>query len=210
MGIPMPTEATSIDEIARLLEAASFEEQVAWARSLNGKQQYALYAMCEGRAVKTAELIGPHHEIVRLHGRNGLPITAFSWFEKRIADMGDEVGGYNFNLFPGLLSKLAAWVTGPGHFVMYDSPEVPGEVWIDYRRVLKTQHPEKPPLVDNEHGTRALVYGDMVDVLRRVGGSVFIGDSFKGRFPRDDRPGFLCRLGKLFGTAPFVVVRQAP
>lgn len=210
MGIPLPTEASSIDDLAGRLDAASFEEQVAWARSLNGKQQYALFAMCEGRPVTTAELVGPPGVLVRLHGRNGLPVTIFSWFEKRVADFGTEAGGFNFNQFPRWISGIASWFTGPGHFAMYDSPDVPGEVWIDYRRIPATQHPEMPPLVGNERGLPALTYGDMVDVLRKVGGSTYIGDSFKGRYPRPEPPGLLCRIGRLFGTAPFVVVRQAP
>ncbi len=137
-------------------------------------------------------------------GRNGLDL--FNLFEKRFARMGDAIVGYNHNDF-GRLASVAARVTGPGHYTAYASPEREGEVWIDYRKPPTVQHPDFPPLQGNEQGLPALVFGNMVDVLRRVSAHVSIGDSFKD-FERPDRPSLLTRVGSKLPTAPFVLCRK--
>jgi hypothetical protein len=203
LPIPRPTDVTDLRDLAPLLDEAGHEARVAWIRSLNRRQQYALYALARGNPVKVDELVRDQGQVVRHIGRNGL--LMFSLFEKRFARMGDGVVGYNQDEFPGLLRGIAVRVTGPGHFVAYDSPEVPGEVWIDYRSVRDGVPSEFPPVRGNESGLPALVFGDLVDVLRRVSKHVFIGDSFKGKYPRPDRPPFLARVGGWLPTAPFVL-----
>lgn len=170
-----------------------------WIRSLGRADQYALYALAEGNPVSVADLVGAEGEVVRHVGKNGLAL--FNRFEKRFARMGPLVVGYNYGEQPAIVR----WVTGPGHFVAVDSPERPGEVWIDYRRIGTEVPPSFPPLVGNERGLPALVFGDMVDVLRRVSRQVFIGDAFKARFPRPDRAPLAARIGGWFPTAPFVL-----
>ncbi|MEQ1566305.1 MAG: hypothetical protein ABMA64_11755 [Myxococcota bacterium] len=204
-NIPRPTECANLAELAALLDAADHPARVEWIRSLGRSQQYALYALAQGNPVRTDELVRGQGEVVRHIGKNGL--LAFTHFQKRFARMGDQVVGYNQDEFPSLLRGVAVAVTGPGHFTAYDSPEVPGEVWIDYRSLGRAIPEEFPPLVDNEHGLRALVFGDLVDVLRRVSRHVFIGDSFKGK-PRPEPPPWLCRLGRWLPTAPFVLTQE--
>jgi hypothetical protein len=207
VSFPLPSQVTDVDALAAALDAATHEQRVAWIRSLGRAEQYTLFARCAGRPVGLDALVGAPGQVVRHHGKNGLP--AFSWFEKRFVRLADgTVGGYNHNDF-GLLAPVASLVTGPGHFVAYDAADGTGEVWIDYRRIPAIQHPDFPPLRDNESGLPALVFGDMVDVLRRVSRHVTIGDSFKAKYPRDTAAPFLCWVGAtFFPTAPFVLCQE--
>jgi hypothetical protein len=203
--IPRPTEVTALADLSGPLDAATWDERLAWVRSLVGKEQYALYALAQGSPVHARELVRGDR-VVRHYGRNGLPL--FTNFEKRCAQLGDTVLGYNEPEITGPIGRIYRWVTGPGHYVAYDSPEVPGEVWIDYRRLPTAQHPEFPPLQSNESGLPTLVFGDMVDILRRVSRDVFIGDAFKGKYPRETPTPFLARVARIFGTAPFVLLQE--
>jgi hypothetical protein len=207
--LTLPSETTDVDALAAALDASTHDERLAWTRSLNRGEQYALYALCAGRAVKTADLVRAPMQVVRHYGRNGVPVPGVNLFEKRFVQLPDTAGGFNHNDF-GWLSPILRPVVGPGHYVAYDSPDVPGEVWIDYRKVPATQHPDFPPLRGNEEGLTALVFGDMVDVLRRVSTHVFIGDSFKAKYPRPDKPPFLAWVGAtFFATAPFVLCQES-
>jgi hypothetical protein len=201
MTIPKPTDVSSLEPITQALDAASHDERVAWVRSLNGKQQYRLFELAEGRPVKLDELVRGDESMVRHFGRNGLAL--FNKFEKRFARLGDAVVGYNHNDF-GFLGPLMALITGPGHYTAYESGV---EVWIDYRMLPTRQHPDFPPLRDNERGLPALVFGNMVDRMRRVSQHVVIGDAFKN-MPREDKPPLMARIGSLFPTAPFVLCRE--
>ena len=206
--IPMPSEADQISQIAERLDAADHDARLQWIRSLGQAEQYRLYALAEGNPLRVDDLVRGPEQTVRHYGRNGLLL--FNRFEKRLARHGEEVVGYNHGEVSGVVAPLVRLFTGDGHFVAYDSPEVQGEVWIDYRRVAKTVPPSFPPLSDNEHGLRSLVFGDMVDVVRRVSREVYIGDSFKAKFPRDDRPPLLARIGGMLPTAPFVLCQELP
>jgi hypothetical protein len=208
--IPRPREVSHLDAIASLLDKATHEQRVDWIRSLGRAEQLALYALAAGNPVRVAELVRGEGVAVHHHGKNGL--VAFTWFEKRFAAWEGGVVGYNHPVVPGWIRPAYGWITGPGHFTAYDSPEVPGEVWIDYRTVPTKVPPSFPPLMDNEHGLRALIFGDMVDVLRRVSRHVFIGDSFKARYPRKnhDKAPLLARIGGMLPTAPFVLCQDPP
>lgn len=204
-AIPLPTEVDALSQLSERLDAADHDTRVAWIRSLGRSQQFALYALASGSKVYVADLVRGPDEVIRHYGRNGLLL--FNLFEKRFAKHGDEVVGYNHNDF-GWIAPLAHVFVGDGHFVAYDSPETPGEVWIDYRRVATSAPAAFPPLAGNERGLPALVFGDMVDVLRRVSYHVFIGDSFKAKYPRPDKAPLMARIGGLFPTAPFVLCQQ--
>jgi len=204
--IPRPRDCKDLRELSAPLDAADHTARVDWIRSLGGSDQYALYALAAGNPVRVDELVRSEGQVIRHYGKNGLLL--FNKFEKRFARMPGGVVGYNHNEFPALVRPIASAVTGPGHFVAYDSPEVPGEVWIDYRKVLPDVPGAFPPVIDNEHGLRALVFGDMVDVLRRVSRNVFIGDSFKARYPRPDTAPLMARIGGRFPTAPFVLCQE--
>lgn len=207
MDLPKPSTVSDVRTLADALDASTHEVRLSWIRSLGRSEQYALFELARGRPVRVDELVAEPGRVVRHLGKNGLPL--FSWFEKRFVRLPDgSVGGYNHNEF-GLIAPIAAMVTGPGHFVAVDAPDGAPEVWIDYRRIPAIQHPDFPPLRTNESGLPALVFGDMVDVLRRVSRHVTIGDSFKGKYPRPDAAPFLARMGAtLFPTAPFVLCQE--
>ncbi|MCA9506641.1 MAG: hypothetical protein KC616_26375, partial [Myxococcales bacterium] len=172
-------------EIARFLDGLSHADRVLAIRDLRRADQRRLYEAVDGfAAVALADLVPPSTPDVvpvRHYGKNTLP--AFTHFEKRFArGRGDdaakpaELYGFNF--------QSMSPVTGPGYFVAVDNPERKGrEVWVDYRRVpdaATTPLPEGwPPVRSNERGLSVLVYGHMVDTLRRVSEHVTIGSAAK-------------------------------
>jgi hypothetical protein len=207
--IPKPKDVDQLAPITEGLDAADHDARVAWVRSLNGPQQYRLFELAKGNPVSVADLVRGPDVVVRHIGRNGLML--FNKFEKRFARHGEAVVGYNHGEVPGFVAPIYRIFTGHGHFLAYDAPDVPGEVWIDYRKVADTVPPAFPPVAGNESGLPALVFGDMVDVLRRVSRDVFVGDSFKAKYPRPSespRAPLLARIGGMFPTAPFVVCQE--
>ncbi|MCZ6782787.1 MAG: hypothetical protein O7G30_05700 [Proteobacteria bacterium] len=164
-------------EITRFLDGLTHGERVAAVRGCGRKEQSRLWEVVDAYApVRLTDLVPPATgdlQTVRHFGRNTLP--AFTHFEKRFtrpkgesAEHPGELYGFNFQS----LSSL----TGPGYFVAEDSPERE-EVLIDYRRV-PTDHPQGwPEIRSNERGVGRLVYGFMVDTLRRVSEHVTVGSA---------------------------------
>jgi len=166
-------------EIEKFLDRLSHEERVRAIRSVSRRQQAALYRAVDGyRPVRLADLVMPSTPAmtpVRHFGKNTLP--AFTHFEKRFCrpPTGDpeapaELYGFNF--------QTMAPVTGPGYFVAVPNPErSDAEVWVDYRRLPNEHPPGWPEIRSNERGLSRLVYGFMVDNLRRVSEHVTIGSA---------------------------------
>lgn len=187
--------AASIDReaFARAFEAASPAERVGITEALDGKQQARLWEAAHGRGVTIEEMVpretGPLRPVI-FHGKNSLP--AFTRFQKRFCRPAagidrDELWGYNY--------QPVAWLaplTGPGYFVAYDSPQGPGAVAVDYRRIPPARPAEWPELHDNRYRLSRFIYNGMVDYLRRVSQHLLIG-----RATRDgkDLPNYflLCR-----------------
>jgi hypothetical protein len=200
--IPLPSAARSLAELTQALDAVDHPTRVDWSRQLGRREQLALYALAEGSALRVDDMVDAEGVVVIHTGRNGLAL--FNRFEKRFARQGDEIVGYNHNDgLGGPFNFIARRIVGPGHYVAYDAPDGDG-VWVDYRRLPMRRHPSFPPLLDNDRGLRSLVFGNMVDVIRRVSKHVTIGDAFKNKSP----PRTLgSRVGSWFPTAPFVLVR---
>jgi hypothetical protein len=164
--------------VARLLDGMTHPERVAAIRSLGRAQQRALWDAVDGfRPVGLSDIVPtatPAEQQVRHFGKNSLPM--FTHFEKRFlrpkaedAAAPKELHGYNFQS-----SAIGSWFGGPGYFVAVPHATRP-EVLIDYRRLPET-HPESwPEIRSNERGGARLVYGFMVDTLRRVSEHVTIG-----------------------------------
>jgi hypothetical protein len=171
--IPLPLLVDSLSPLVTALDAVTHDERVNYMRGLGARQLGALWDLAKGQSLSITELVGPKGTpgVAICPGKNALPL--FSWFQKRFAWHGDQVVGYNHN------SAFVTFFVGPGHFVAYDSPDVPGEVWIDYRQLPAGQHPDFPALKSNDRwiGPK-LTYGGMVDKLRRVSRHLVIGDSF--------------------------------
>lgn len=172
--IPLPKLTESIEPIAAALDAATHAQRVAWVRGLGRGQLVRLFSLATGARVTSDEMVARTGEVVIHEGKNALPV--FCYFQKRFARLedGSQVG-YNHNV------GVASWFGGPGHFSFYDAPDGTGEVWIDYTRVPEKTHPDFPPLAPNDRGFGPrIVYGGMIDKLRRVSRDVTIGDAFLG------------------------------
>ncbi|MCC6639550.1 MAG: hypothetical protein IT386_00125 [Deltaproteobacteria bacterium] len=167
-------------EIAGLLDGLPGAERIRAIRCLGRAEQRRLYDAVRGfAALRLADLVPPATvdlATVRHYGRNTLPL--FTLFEKRFArPRGEDAAapgrlvGFNFQTMSPL--------TGPGYFVARDDA-AHGEVLIDYREV-PTQAPSDWPLIrSNDRGLGRLVYGNMVDTLRRVSEHVTIGSAARG------------------------------
>jgi hypothetical protein len=167
-------------KVASFLDVLTDPERVATVRGLGPGALRTLWELVDGFAEMTlADLVPrtiPPYEPIIHYGRNSLPV--FTLFEKRFYRMGDgsAVGGANFQT----LSPL----TGPGYFVARKDDRRP-EVLIDYTHLPKDKPPEFPEIRDNESGIARLVYGSMVDSLRRVSEHVSIGAATRDGKPVD-------------------------
>ena len=200
--MPLPSLVSDLADLSGQLDNATHADRLAWIYRLGEAEQLALFELARGSDLTVDDVVGPAGA-VRIHpGRNGLAI--FNRFEKRFARLGELTVGYNHNdTLGGPLNFLVARIIGPGHYTAYNAPDGDG-IWIDYRVVPTQRHPAFPPLIDNDHGLRSLVFGNMVDVLRRVSKHVLIGNAFKDKGPART---IGSRIGSKLPTAPFVLVQ---
>jgi hypothetical protein len=162
--------------IAAFLDGLTHAERVEAISALHGPGlQRRLYeAVKNCPRVTLGDLVPaatpPLTEVI-YEGKNSLP--AFTRFQKRFcrppgAAGAEELWGYNH--------QTLAWLTGPGYFVVRDHARGAG---IDYREV-PAEHPDGWPAIHgNDRGIPRLVYGDMVDYMRRVSRDVFIGSAYR-------------------------------
>lgn len=170
-------EKTSLQAIADLLDGLADGDRVLAARSLGPGLQRKLYRRVEGflplaLTDMVAETV-PAMTAVRHYGRNSLPL--FRLFEKRFYRPADqdphaptELGGANF--------QSIQFLTGPGYFVAVEDKNR-REVLVDYHRVPSVAPEGFFPIVSNERGRSRLVYGFMIDTLRRVSEHVTVGSA---------------------------------
>ena len=171
--IPIPSEAGDVATLGAALDASTHAERMAWMRTLNGKELAAVYAMAaDGPALEVGHFHGEPGEVVIHHGQNSLAF--FSAFQKRVVDNDGVLQGYNH--------QTMSWLTGPGHFTLSQDG---GEVLFDYTREPVTPFDAFPPLKKNTSGISLLVYGHMVDRVRRVSRDCVIGTAFKKDKPFD-------------------------
>jgi hypothetical protein len=165
-------------DVAALLDGLSSRDRIAAARAVPGALQARLFEAAAASAPLTiADLVPgetPPLRTVRHFGRNSLPLCKL--FEKRFCRAeGDPSRLWGYNHQP------LAWLTGPGSMVAYDAPE--GEVWVDYREIPPRTPEGWPAPRPNTRGMARLVYGNMVDHLRRVSRHVSIGRAFRPEKP---------------------------
>jgi len=164
--------------VAALLDGLDHAARVAALRGMRSSQLRALFDSVDGCAGFDLDYLVPAHfapnRAVHHIGRNSLPV--FSAFEKRFYRLNarKELGGANFQ-------TLSA-VTGPGYFVARADP-ARSEILIDYQQLPAEAPPGWPPIRGNETGISRLVYGHMLDTLRRVSQHVSIGSA-----SRDGKP----------------------
>jgi hypothetical protein len=166
------------ERVAELLDAMTHQQRLATLHSLGRDAQRRLWHAVDGfGALTLASLVPsatPANQQVRHFGKNTLPL--FTTFEKRFlrppaedAAAPRELHGYNFQS-----STVATWFAGPGYFVATVAPDRP-ELLIDYRQLPATRPAGWPAIRSNECGGGRLVYGFMVDTLRKVSDHVTIG-----------------------------------
>jgi hypothetical protein len=164
--------SVNMQQVAVLLDGLDPEARVHATRSLGGREQKALWQAAEGvHELGLEHLVPPSvpaETAVRHFGRNSLP--AFTHFEKRFFRAANGgLYGANFQLMSPL--------TGPGYFGVCARPEQ-RELLIDYGpKALPSHAPAGwPAIVPNERGFSRLVYGSLLDRLRRVSEHVSIGE----------------------------------
>jgi hypothetical protein len=162
--------------IAAFLDGLGHAERVEAIAALQGARvQRRLYEAVQGAPrVTLADLVPPDAPPLRevvFEGKNSLPL--FTRFQKRFCRpragaAPDTLCGYNH--------QALAWLTGPGYFVVHDDARGAG---LDYRDVPAERPPGWPDIRGNDRGIARLVYGDMVDYMRRVARDVFIGSAYR-------------------------------
>jgi hypothetical protein len=162
------------EHIARELDRMTHAERMLALQGMERAQFPMLFAAVAGFAPMTLNDLVPEaarpFQAVRHIGRNSLPL--FSSFEKRFyrLEKTAAVGGANF--------QSTSAFTGPGYFTASKAAER-AEVVIDYNQIPNAAPEGWPELADNRHGIGKLVYGGMIDTLRRVSQHVSIGAAQK-------------------------------
>ena len=187
--------------MAQLLDGLSHDDRVAAVRTLGKLEQRSLWEAVDGfRPVTLADIVPRTVESnreVRHFGKNSLAL--FTHFEKRFLppegqDAERRRRSCTATTFSG--RSLGTWFSGPGYFVAVgftrsargaDGLSAPSGDRIP--RAGRTSAPI-------EKGGARLVYGFMVDTLRRVSEHVTIGRA--NRHGKDMNAWFLlCRDGRL-------------
>jgi hypothetical protein len=180
MDVSVLLEPTvDLPRLAEVLDGLGHEGRVHAMRGWDLKLQAAICAAAKGQPIDPDMLVpssvGPLVEVIHdLH--NTLPLFANS--EKRFCRLppgeGFEMAGYNHQ-------KMSAF-TGPGYFVVSKGEgEHEGELAIDYTKLPKSKPASWPAIKPNDGGIGALVYGGLVDYLRKVSAHVSIGRAYKGK-----------------------------
>ena len=167
--------------ITELLDGLALPDRITAVRGLGGARlQRRLWEAVAGNPrIAIDELVPREHAPMRpvvFHGKNSLP--AFTEFQKICCRPPGERGrdtlwGYNETRIRALI--------GPGYYVVHDTPgSALGGAAFDYRGVPEQPASGWPGIRDNESGVPRLVYGGMVDYMRRVARDVFIGSATRG------------------------------
>lgn len=168
--IPKPTE-TDLSTLSGLLDDADGSTRVQWLRSLNKKEQAALFLMAEGTQMRPEDVRSEDGSILIHYGKNSLPV--YSNFQKRITLHEGVIQGYNH--------QSLQWLVGPGHFRVVEN-EVPGELLFDYLWAPESVPEGFPEARSNKGGFSGLVYGNLQDVVRKVSQHISIGRAYmKGK-----------------------------
>ncbi len=167
-----------IEKLAAILDGLGHDGRVHTMRTWHKKHMEAIFEACAGRPITLEHLVpsGVETNVEVIHDlRNTLPF--YSNAEKRFARLvGDvaDIGGYNRQ--HGL-----ARVSEPGYFtVRAGEGEHENELVIDYGKVPKSKPAEWPEIEPNDKGfLNPIVWGGMVDYLRRISEHVSIGKATK-------------------------------
>lgn len=167
-----------IEKLAEVLDGLGHEGRVHATRTWTKKQMAAIYDACAGRPISLDFLVpssvGANTEVIH-DLRNTLPL--FSNAQKRFArGEGEGTDLVGFNKQHGL-----AAVSEPGYFmVRAGEGEHENELVIDYGQTPKSKPDVWPEIEPNDSGIlNGLVWGGMVDYLRKISEHVSIGKATK-------------------------------
>lgn len=167
-----------IEKLAETLDGLGHEGRVHATRTWTKKQMAAIFDACAGRPISLDLLVPPSagNNVEVIHDlRNTLPLFADA--QKRFARLeGDvaDIGGYN-------RQRGLARASEPGYFtVRAGEGDHAGELVIDYGKVPKSKPDPWPEIEPNDRGfLNGIVWGGMVDYLRRISEHVSIGMATK-------------------------------
>ncbi len=164
-------------DIAAHLDGLSAEQRVKECMDLPGKLQSPLFDLVKGAGQLTIdEFVGSTCETVIYELKNNLPV--FNISQKRFYKPEEgEVVGYNHTV------GLAATFAGPGYFFAGDADD--GELVFDYVRLPTFQPEGWPEIRPNTGLVPGIVYGNMLDYVRRVSKDTIIGSAFRDSKPRN-------------------------
>ena len=173
----LSTKPIDMDAVSAHLDAMPHEERVAEVRSIGLRLQRDLFNAADGWATIDLEHFipqkVPNKHFVKHYGKNSLPL--FTHFEKHFArPVDDAKEGWGFNESGDFVKT----VVGPGWFITRKGDKA-GEVDIDYYRIPGRQLDGAPALKPNNSGLSYFVYGNMVDVMRKVSDHVSVGNAVK-------------------------------
>lgn len=167
-----------VEKLSESLDGLGHDGRVHTMRTWDKTRMAAIFDACVGRPIALDHLVPPSigANVEVIHDlRNTLPLFANA--EKRFARLeGDiaEVGGYN-------RQHGIARATEPGYFTVRPGEgEHENELVIDYGKVPNTKPSNWPAIEANDKGIlNGIVWGGMVDYLRRVSQHVSVGRATK-------------------------------
>jgi hypothetical protein len=169
--VPLPSLTDDLPAFRAALSALTLDERANFMHGLGKREQKKLWET--GLPLGLAEMVGGEGEIVRHEGQNDL-LPGFDRFEKHIVARAGDVQGINVQPF--------SWLVGPGHFTVRAEGE---EVWFDYTRIAGSVPDGWPGLVPNDGALSRLVYGFMIDRVRKVVDGMVVGKVFRRGKPEE-------------------------
>jgi len=179
MDVSVLLEPTvDIERLAEILDGLGHEGRVHAMRTWDKKRMAAIYEACKGRSITLDQVVPPSvgANVEVIHDlRNTLPV--FTDAQKRFSKVeggGAAVGGFNRQFG-------VARVSEPGYFVVSEGEgDHANELVIDYTKVPSSKPESWPDIEKNDSGfLNKIVWGGMVDYLRRVSTHVSIGMATK-------------------------------
>lgn len=167
-----------IEKLAEILDGLGHEGRVHTMRTWTKKQMAEIFDACADRSISLDLLVPPSvgNNVEVIHDlKNTLPLFANA--QKRFARLeGDvaEMGGYN-------RQHGVARVSEPGYFTVRPGDgDHASELVIDYGTVPRSKPDVWPAIAPNDRGVlNPIVWGGMVDYLRRISEHVSIGRATK-------------------------------
>lgn len=172
-----------LPRLAQVLDGLGHEGRVHTTQTWSTRDQARLFEAAKENGPLDLSFLVPDAvqplEGVIHEGKNTLPV--FSIFQKRFAKIPNvpELAGYNH--------QTMSLFTGPGYFVVgAGDGEHQGELAIDYTKLPSAKPDAWPEIVPNGGLIGSLVYGNMIDYLRRLSSHVSIGRAYKHGKPTDN------------------------